>query len=217
MYSDIFTLNDLMFLLHGALVSIELAVMSLFFGTIAGVFVGWSRFQAGSTANQLLAALFEVFRSVPLLIQLILTNSLNFAIDLRLSPIAVSVVTLGLYATAFCAEIAYDAFEAVPKNTRRAARSLGMSYWQDLLFIVCPLALRVALPSWIGLALSVVKDTSLVLWIGVVELLRASQILTERFQQPLFILSLAGAIYFAISFPLARLGTWLEARWNADD
>lgn len=102
-------------------------------------------------------------------------------------------------------------------KTRRAARSLGWTWWQDLEEIVFPIALRVGLPSWIGLTLGVMKDTSLVLWIGIIELLRASQTIVTRIHEPLFVLSIAGLIYFLMSFPIARLGEALERRWREND
>ena len=60
------------------------------------------------------------------------------------------------------------------------------------------------------------KDSALVLWLGLIELLRASQILVTRLQEPLFILLICGAFYFIISFPIARLGGYLERRWSND-
>ena len=107
--------------------------------------------------------------------------------------------------------------EAVPSVTRRAARSLGLTWGQDMAHVVFPMALRVALPSWIGLTLGVMKDSALVLWIGLIELLRSSQILVTRLQEPLFILIVVGAIYFMLSFPIARLGGRLERRWREND
>ena len=61
------------------------------------------------------------------------------------------------------------------------------------------------------------KDSALVLWIGIIELLRSSQIVVTRTQQPLLVLGIAGAIYFLISFPIARLGAWLERGAGAND
>ena len=84
-------------------------------------------------------------------------------------------------------------------------------------FIVFPMALRVALPSWIGLTLGVMKDSALVLWLGLIELLRSGQILVTRLQEPMFILIVAGGIYFLISFPIARMGGQLEKRWREND
>ncbi|MNX66173.1 hypothetical protein D3C86_972580 [compost metagenome] len=61
------------------------------------------------------------------------------------------------------------------------------------------------------------KDSALVLWLGLIELLRASQILVTRLQEPLTILMICGAIYFLISFPIARFGGYLERRWSPND
>jgi polar amino acid transport system permease protein len=104
--------------------------------------------------------------------------------------------------------------QAVPPTTRRAARSLGLTYWQDLREIVFPIALRVSLPSWIGLTLGVMKDSALVWWIGVIELLRTSQVIITRIQEPLLVLCVCGLIYFAMSYPISRLGARLEAKWR---
>ncbi|MBA3324529.1 MAG: amino acid ABC transporter permease, partial [Rhodobacteraceae bacterium] len=151
------------------------------------------------------------------LIQLILANAFQAIAGLGWSPFVTSCIVLSLYTSAYCTEIVRGAIEAVPTTTRRAARSLGMGWGQDMTHIVFPMALRVALPSWIGLTLGVMKDSALVLWLGIIELLRASQILVTRLQEPLFILSVAGAIYFLLSFPIARLGGQLEKRWREND
>src|SRR5690606_1090910 len=100
-----------------------------------------------------LGFLLDVFRSVPLLIQLVLANSFIPILGLRMSPFAVSCLVLALYTSAYCSEIVRGGVLAVPQTTRRAARSLGMTWMQDMREIVYPLALRVMLPSWIGLTL----------------------------------------------------------------
>jgi len=159
----------------------------------------------------------DVFRSVPLLIQLVLGNALQSIMRLGWPPFTTSCVVLSLYTAAYCTEIVRGGISAVPPTTRRAARSLGMTWWQDMRYIVAPLATRVSLPSWIGLTLGVMKDSALVLWLGLIELLRASQILVTRLQEPLFILMICGTVYFIISFPIARIGGYLEKRWSPND
>ncbi|HVW54423.1 MAG TPA: ABC transporter permease subunit, partial [Rhizobiaceae bacterium] len=98
-----------------------------------------------------------------------------------------------------------------------ACRSLGMTYWQDLRHIVAPIAFRVALPGMTGLIVAVVKDSSLVLWIGMIELLRASQIIVTRINEPMFVLTIVGLIYFAICFPISLISSYLERRWHEND
>ncbi|WP_033946584.1 amino acid ABC transporter permease, partial [Pseudomonas aeruginosa] len=127
---------------------------------------------------------------------------------------AVACLVLGVYAAAYCAEVVRGGVLSVPPSVRRAARSLGLSYRQDLFHIVLPMAARVAFPGWVNLTLSVMKDTSLVLWIGIVELLRASQTIVTRIQEPLFVLCIAGLVYYLMSWVVARLGARLERRWQ---
>lgn len=217
MFETALTLSDLGFLARGAAMTIAITLVSVAFGTLLGVIFGVIRTQIGAIAAAPLTFILDVLRSVPLLIQLILANAFQSIAGMGWSPFVVACVVLSLYTSAYCTEIVRGGIEAVPAITRRAARSLGMTWRQDMSHIVFPMALRVALPSWIGLALGVMKDSALVLWIGLIELLRASQILVTRLQEPLFILIVTGAIYFLLSFPIARLGGRLEKRWQEND
>ncbi|MGI6247596.1 MAG: amino acid ABC transporter permease [Pseudochelatococcus sp.] len=217
MFETALTWNDLLFLARGAWMTLQVTAIAVAAGTLFGVVFGIIRFELGPYWSIPLALVLDVFRSVPLLIQLVLANAFQSIARLGWGPFVTSCVVLSLYTAAYCTEIVRGSIEAVPPTTRRAARSLGMTWWQDTRYIAAPLAVRVALPSWIGLTLGVMKDSTLVLWLGLIELLRASQILVTRLQEPLFILMICGAIYFIISFPIARLGGYLERRWSPND
>ncbi len=216
MYTSSLTLGDLQYLLQGAGTTLLLTFWAMFIGTLLGVVCGLFRALLPRLSLPL-AWLLDLCRSVPLLIQFVLLNSFKSIIGLNWSAFTVACVILGTYATAYCAEIVRSGVLSVPSTTRRAARSLGMSHTQDLLHIVLPMATRVAFPGWINLTLAVMKDTSLVLWIGIVELLRASQTIVTRLQEPLFVLALAGLIYYVMSLVIARLGARLEQRWQEND
>ena len=171
---------------------------------------------ARTAGDVTLGAILDIFRSVPLIIQLILFYNFFPIIGLNLSPFTAGTIVLIFYTSALVAAVARGGIDAVPINTRRAARSLGMTYWQDLRYIVWPIGLRAVLPSWAGVALGVLKDSALVSVLGYVELLRASQILITRTQEPFLILTVVGAFYFALSFPISRITARLESRWQYD-
>lgn len=212
-----FARTDLWFMLQGASMTLALTFWAVLGGTVMGFVFGVLRAVASSWINALLGAVLDVFRSIPLLIQFILANSFKSIVGLDVSAFTVACVVLAIYTSAYCAEIVRAGVLAVPSTTRRAARSLGLTWWQDMRLIVYPIALRVSLPSWVGLTLGVMKDTSLVLWIGIVELLRASQVVVTRIQEPLLVLMLCGLIYFLMSYPISRFGAYLETRWRDDD
>ena len=217
MFDTALTWNDFVFLGQGAAMTLAVTAVSVAAGTIMGIVFGVIRFQAGPVWSMPLMFFLDVFRSVPLLIQLVLGNALQSIATIGWPPFTTSCVVLSLYTAAYCTEIVRGGIASVPVTTRRAARSLGMTWGQDMRYIVAPLATRVSLPAWIGLTLGVMKDSALVLWLGLIELLRASQILVTRLQEPLFILLICGAIYFLISFPIARFGGYLERRWSPHD
>ena len=217
MFETSLTLTDLLFLAKGAAMTLAITAVSVAFGSLLGLAFGTLRAHVSALVAAPLTFVLDVLRSVPLLIQLVLANSFQSIAGLGWAPFTTACVVLSLYTSAYCAEIVRGGIEAVPATTRRAARSLGLTWRQDMTHVVFPMALRVALPSWIGLTLGVMKDSALVLWIGLIELLRASQILVTRLQEPLFILIIVGAIYFLISFPIARLGGRLEQRWHEND
>jgi His/Glu/Gln/Arg/opine family amino acid ABC transporter permease subunit len=209
-----FGLQELILMLRGAGVTLTITFWAVLGGTLMGLVFGLVRAVAPWWINWPLGAILDVFRSVPLLIQLVLVNSFKSILNLPASAFLVSCVVLAFYTSSYCAEIVRAGVQAVPPTTRRAARSLGLTYWQDLREIVFPIALRVSLPSWIGLTLGVMKDSALVWWIGVIELLRTSQVIITRIQEPLLVLSVCGLIYFAMSYPISRLGARLEAKWR---
>lgn len=217
MFETSLTFNDLLFMLKGAGVTLAITFFAVAGGTLMGLAFGVFRAHVKPWVALPLTFVLDIFRSVPLLIQLILANAFQAIAGFGISPFVTSCIVLALYTSAYCTEIVRGAIDAVPMVTRRAARSLGLSWGQDLTQIVFPMALRVALPSWIGLTLGVMKDSALVMWLGIFELLKSSQTLITRLQEPMFILLVAGAIYFILSFPIARFGGHLEKRWKEND
>jgi len=211
-----FNVSDIWFLTEAAGRTLLIAALSISGGTILGVFFGWVLSVSRWAGVATLGLVLDVFRSVPLIIQLILFYNFFPIIGLRLDPFGAGTVVLVFYTSALVAAVARGGIESVQTTTRRAARSLGMSYWQDLRYIVFPIGMRAVLPSWTGVALGVLKDSALVSVLGYVELLRASQILITRTQQPFLILAVVGAFYFALSFPIARITEKLELRWQND-
>ena len=216
MFDTSFAITDLQFMLEGAWVTLKLTLWAMLIGTVSGLLFGLLR-AVMPRLTAPLSWLLDIFRSVPLLIQFVLFNSFNSIAGLNWSAFAVGCVVLGIYCASYCTEIIRSGVLAVPVNVIRAARSLGLTFLQTLRHIVLPMAARVSFPGWINLVLSVIKDTSLVLWIGIIELLRASQTIVTRIQEPILVLCIAGLIYYVMSWGVARIGTMVEKRWQEND
>ncbi len=204
--------DDVLFLGQAALRTLGISVAAILAGTLLGVVLGWLLTLRSYVLNLGIASLLDVFRSVPLLIQLILFDSFVAIAGFPLTAFSSGTIVLSLYTAGLVAMVAKSGIESVSQSMRRAARSLGMTYFQDMRYIVWPVGLRSVLPSWIGVALSVVKDSALVSAIGYVELLRASQILTTKTQESFKIMLLIGLFYFLLSYPIARAGDLIEKK-----
>lgn len=210
-----FQLSDVWFMAQAAGRTLLISFVSISIGTVLGCLFGWMLHVSKRFGSVTLDPILDVFRSVPLIIQLILFFNFFPIVGVPLDPFTAGILVLTVYTSALVANVARGGIDAVGLPMRRAARSLGMSYWQDMRYVVWPIGLRAVFPAWIGVALGVLKDSALVSVLGYVELLRASQILITRTQEPFLILAVAGAFYFALSFPVSRLGERLEARWQS--
>ena len=204
--------NDSSFILTGIMNTIVISVVAIVIGTLLGLIVGFIRAESNKVVNALLSAVLDVLRSVPLIIQLILFSTFVGALGHPLDPFVTGSIILSLYTMAFMSEVFRSGFESVEKSMQTASRSLGMSYWQTVYYIRLPIGIRAVFPSWLGVALSVIKDSALVSVIGYMELLRTSDQLISRTQQPLEILIGVGIFYFIISYPLSLYGKHVERK-----
>lgn len=206
--------SDLLFLAEAAGRTLWISVLAIGFGTVFGIIFGWILSVTKTMGTLTIAPILDIFRSVPLIIQLVLFFNFAPMVGLRLSPFDAGVIILTIYTAALVSNVARAGIEAVGRPMRRSARSLGMTYWQDMRYVVWPIGLRAVFPSWVGVALGVMKDSALVSVLGYVELLKASQILITRTQDTLLILAIAGAFYFALSYPISLYASRLEERWS---
>jgi len=204
--------NDSGFILTGVLNTIYISVVAIIIGTILGLIVGFLRAESNKYTNMFLGSFLDILRSVPLIIQLILFSTYIGAMGYPLDPFFAGSIVLSLYTMAFMSEVFRGGFESVNSSMRTASRSLGMTYWQTVRYIRLPIGLRAIFPSWLGVVLSVIKDSALVSVIGYMEILRTSEQLISRTQQPLEILIGVGIFYFILSYPLSLYGRYMERK-----
>jgi hydroxyproline transport system permease protein len=207
--------SDLMFSLNGLWKTLLLTFLAGTFGTILGVVIGWAR-EDSTLARYVFAPYVDITRSVPLIIQFILINSAFAAFGLPLEALQVGVMTLSLYMAVLTSELVRSGLRSVRPELKKASRSLGMSYWQELRLISMPLAVRTIFPGWVGTVIGLTKDTALVSVVGYIELLRSTQILITRSNQAILLLAGVGIAYFLICYPISRYSLVVERKLNHD-
>jgi polar amino acid transport system substrate-binding protein len=197
--------------LQGALVTLLISLFSFALASPLGIALAILRLYTGRPGRWLAAAYVEVFRGTPLLLQLYVLY-FGLADVIRLDPMTAAILGLALNYGAYEAEVYRGALSSVPHGQTEAARALGLSRWQALRHVVFPQALRTALPAVTNDFVALLKDSSLISVITVVELTKRMTILAVELRDWVTPGLLCAALYFVMSFPLARWARRIERR-----
>ena len=159
------------------------------------------------------AALWVSFlRGVPLLVQLLLCYYFLPVVGLNVPAMVAAVMTVGICSSAYVSEIWRGAIIALPSGQAEAATAIGMRPRDIWARIILPQAFRVSLPALVNELILLVKASSLVSIVGIMEVTRASQALAATTFRPLEVYIAAACIYLIINLCLAAFGRYLEHR-----
>ena len=197
-------------LLEGTFVTIKLTILILALGLVLGLIIAFSQTYGNKPVRLLVGIYDRVFRSVPELVLLLLVFYGLPNIGFRLSPFYAAVLALGLRSAAYMAQIFRGSFMSVGSDQLTAAYSLGMGEYKAFIYVIFPQAIRAFIPPFANEYAIILKDTSLAYAIGVVELLRHGQYIIAVEYKPLPIFLVIAAIYFVLTFGVARLLKMLE-------
>jgi polar amino acid transport system substrate-binding protein len=201
-------------LLRAAAITLALSVLAMALAVVGGLVVAAGRVYGSALVRAPLAAYVEIVRGTPVLLQLfVLYYGLSGVI--RLPAFVAAVLGLGLNYAAYESEIYRAALQAIPRTQLEAARTLGLSEAQILRLVRGPQALRLALAPMTNDFVALLKDSSLVSVITVVELTKQTAIYATNIGSWVVPGLLCALIYLAFSLPLARLARRLETRWRA--
>ncbi|MGZ2746924.1 MULTISPECIES: amino acid ABC transporter permease [unclassified Burkholderia] len=196
----------------GAALTLKFAVASMALGLLAGLAIAVLRIGSNRFAAGLAQGYVSVMRGTPLLVQMFVVYYGLPDLGITLDPTSAGIFTLTLNAAAYLSESMRGAILGIGRGQWAAAHSLGLTHVQTLRHVICPQALRLAVPSLGNTLISLIKDTSLVSVITVTELLRSTQEVIAATFQPLPLYLAAAAIYWVLSTLLTRLQVRVETR-----
>jgi polar amino acid transport system substrate-binding protein len=197
--------------LRGAGVTLLISMLAMALAVPLGLALALSRLYGGAPLRFFAHAYVELFRGTPVLLQLYILYY-GLAPLVHLSALAAAILGLGLNYGAYEAEVHRAAMQAVPAGQSEGAAALGLSRAQSLRLVLLPQALRTALPAMTNDLIALLKDSSLVSVITVVELTKQMTITAVDVRSWALPGALCAGLYFAMSYPLARLAARLEAR-----
>lgn len=217
----IFQGKNLQRIFEGLLTTAEIAFISIIIGSLLGIILGLSRTSKYKIVLFLNRVYLEAFRIIPTLVWLfIFYFGVTTALNVNLSGEAVSIIVFTLWGAAEMGDIVRGALQSLPKHQIESGKALGLNNFQLYRYIMIPQAVRRMLPGTINLATRMVKTTSLVVLIGVIDVVKIGQqiIETSRFEFPTASFWIYGFIfflYFIICYPLSKISKNLEQKWNS--
>lgn len=209
-----FDWQDLVPLVEGAWLTIQLCTVSGILGVIFGLVLGIARTSPSRTARWISTIYISCVRGIPVLVIIFFVF---FGIPLLfpgLEPdrFSSAVIALTCFAGAYVAEIVRGSIEAVAKGQSEAADALGLDYWRKLRYVILPQAVKIMVPPGIGFLIGLVKDSSLVTVTGLLELTHAGNVVTNLTGDPIKTFLIVAAMYFVICYGISSLGRLYERR-----
>jgi polar amino acid transport system permease protein len=202
-------------MLRGAFLTIWISAIGIFCGFICGALVGIldcnklkSRY-----LSPFLRSYVVVFRGTPLFVQLLIVYfALPDALGIELSPISAGIITLGLNSTAYLAEVIRAGINALDPGQWDASYILGYSRFKTFRFVIMPQAIRNVLPAITNEFATLIKESSILMVIGVPELVKVSKDIVARNLKPMEIYLMAALLYLIMTYAVAYATKFLESR-----
>jgi len=199
-------------LAQGALVTLEIAAMSLVAAILVAFVVGTARLSAISAIRVAALVFLEIFRGTSLVVQLFFFYFILPLHDVRLSAEATAVLAIGLNLGAYGSEIVRSAIKSIGKGQIEAALSLSLPRWITFSRVILPQALMIMLPSFGNLAIEIAKATALVSLITITDLTQTGHNLITATGETSLVWLIILLIYLLINTPLNLFVSWAE-KW----
>lgn len=208
--------NRYKFILEGLFNTIIIALFSVMIGILIGVIVALIRNYHDKTGkmrlgNFLARAYVDIIRGTPVILQLMIIYYVVFK-SVNISIILVGILAFGINSGAYVSEIIRSGIGSLSAGQMEAGYALGFSYSQIMRYIILPQAFRNVMPALGNEFITLLKETSVGAYIGIIELTKASDIIASRTYDYFFPLFLIAIIYLIMTLGLSKLVSMMERR-----
>ncbi len=206
-------MNSLPALLWGLMVTLQIGVTSILVGLAGGLFLAVTRLYAPAFIKLLIRIYIDIFRSIPLLVLLIVVYYALPFVGIRLSPFLSAVTALSLVSAAYTAEIFRAGIEAIPHGQFEASAALGLSNRHTMVDVILPQAIRIVIPPLTNNCINVMKDTALASVVAMPDLLKQATQAQALAANPTPLIG-AALIYIALLWPMVAVVSRLEKHFS---
>ncbi|MGD8540678.1 MAG: amino acid ABC transporter permease [Desulfobacteraceae bacterium] len=200
-------------LLSGVKLTVIITICGLLFGFVLGATVGLMKLSRSLPVRKLAGAYVEAIRGTPLIVQVMfLYFGVPLAVGMRIRPVTAGIIAIAVNSGAYIAEIVRGAVQSIDPGQVEAGRSIGLTRAQTMRYIVWPQAFRRMIPPLGNQFIISLKDTSLLVVIGVAELTRVGQEIIAVNFRAFEVWLTVGVVYLMMTLTIARLLRLAEDR-----
>ena len=190
--------------------TVVLSLIAFIGGGLVGALLLFLRLRGGSAMNRAVGLYVQLFQGTPLLMQLFLAYFGLGLLGINVSPWVAAALALTLYTSAFLTEIWRGCVAAVAKGQWEASSALALNLREQLVHVIGPQALRVAIPPTVGFLVQVIKGTALASVIGFIEMTKAATMITNATFKPFTVYACVALMYFVLCYPISAWSKSLE-------
>lgn len=207
-------------LLKGLSVTLRVSLISVALSILFGLVFGWIMTKKSPVIKILSKIYLEFMRLMPQLVLLFIVYfGMARALGVHISGFNAAIIVFTLWGTAEMGDLVRGAISSIPKHQYEAAQSIGLNRLQVMGYVVLPQALRRLIPQAMNLVTRMIKTTSLIALIGVVEVIKTGQQIVEAVRlefasAALWIYLVILILYFLVCYPLSKWAGHLEKKWK---
>lgn len=192
--------------------TLKVSLIALLIGLSLGIVICLAKISTIKVLNVLATIYVEVIRNTPILVQIMIIYFALPEVGISFTPFMSAIIALSINSGAYVSEIFRSGILAIDKGQMEAGRSLGLSYFQTMKFIILPQALKNSLPALGNEFISLVKESSIVYFVGVADIMFAANTVKNATYETFGPYLIAAAIYFIITSVLSFLVKRLEKK-----
>ena len=192
--------------------TLKVSLIALLIGLLLGIVICLAKISTIKVLNVLATIYVEVIRNTPILVQIMIIYFALPEVGISFTPFMSAIIALSINSGAYVSEIFRSGILAIDKGQMEAGRSLGLSYFQTMKFIILPQALKNSLPALGNEFISLVKESSIVYFVGVADIMFAANTVKNATYETFGPYLIAAAIYFIITSVLLFLVKRLEKK-----
>ena len=201
-------------MLEGLGFGLLMAIIAITVGTIIGLLLAFAAVSKSKIARKLVQIFVTIFRNTPILILVYITYFGMPTIGINIPKVPSFVITLALYSSAYMEEVFRAGLEAIPKGIIEAGLAIGLTFPQIFFNILLPQAVVQMIPPWINSATEMIKASTLLGMIGVLDLLLVTRQIVAKYGEALVYYLIIGVFYFAINTLIEYAGKKLSKKLN---